>query len=191
MPADANNPFSKPNHESLHLPLPGWWFLKRRQLDTAWAKIAASCLTCLHDDNRPQLRQQAMGATIMPPAAEDLPQVPLERPGLEAAEHREARGAIVQGAAPDPVVRVRARSVPGFAVEGPIIFMPRPVSLRVPHPRLLPEGRAQGDRRGRGVRASRRGSRSRRAVRIPQARVAAAPPPWQDPGSWNGCARPP
>src|SRR5437899_2778906 len=30
-----------------------------------------------------------------------------------------------QGAAPDPVVRVHARSVPGLAVEGPIIFMPR------------------------------------------------------------------
>src|SRR5713101_4154581 len=76
---------------------------------------------------------------IIPPAAEDRAQVPLERPGLDAPEHREARGPNVQGATPDPVVRVPARAVPGFAVEGPIIFMPRPVHRVEPAAQLVPK----------------------------------------------------
>jgi len=45
----------------------------------------------------------------------------------------------MHGAPPDPIVRVRARPVPGLAVEGPIIFMPRPVHRVEPAAQLVPK----------------------------------------------------
>jgi hypothetical protein len=70
----------------------------------------------LRPDVGPHGQLEALEPAIIPAAGKDLAQVALKRARLDAAEHRHAGGPNVQRAAPDPIVRVGARPVPGFAV---------------------------------------------------------------------------
>src|SRR5262249_37157241 len=69
-------------------------------------------------DVGPHRHLKALEQAVIPTPSEDLSQVALERARLDPAERRHARGTNVHGPASDPIVRIPAGPVPGFAVGG-------------------------------------------------------------------------
>ena len=75
----------------------------------------------------PHRQLEALEQPVIPAPGKDLAQVALEWARLDPAQHGETGGSNVQRPPPDPIVGVRPRAVPGFAVKRPVVFMPPPV----------------------------------------------------------------